>query len=119
MSDEQAQVKAAKTAAFYGLLYYFPRALAEVAKVSMFGAGKHKVPLTDRGFLSDKYPLPMFDDAEVRHILARAVEGEVNKEDGNMLHRAQAAWNALAGLEKLLILLEEHEKGKLKEGEEG
>ena len=97
------QIKAGKPAIFWGLLAYFPRALAEVAKVSMFGSTKHGKPLQYKGFLSDAYPIEMFDDAIGRHLLALAQEGEVNTADGDVYHRAQIMWSAAAGLEKLLI----------------
>jgi hypothetical protein len=45
----------------------------------------------------------MYQDALARHLLDRAIEGEVNAKDGDLLHRAQLAWNALADLEKFLI----------------
>lgn len=99
----RAKEKAAKPAAFWGVLYYFPRALKEVAKVSKFGTEKHGVALRDRGFLDPKYPIEGYDDAVIRHSMDFAIDGKFNPADGNMRHRAQRAWNALAALEKELI----------------
>jgi len=108
-----SNAKGDKPSVFWGVLYYFPLALKELAKVSQFGTQKHGVPLKDRGFLGVAYPIEQFDDAAVRHMLARATEGEVNKEDGNLLHRAQQAWNSLAALEKYLRGQEEMERAYL------
>lgn len=82
---------------------YFPRALKEVARVSDYGAKKHGFKLSDKGFLAPGYTEEMYQDAIARHIVGRLIEGEVNAADGNLLHRAQLAWNALASLERYLI----------------
>ena len=103
----QATAKAAKVPVTQGVFNYFPRALLEVAKVSAFGATKHSVPLAEKGFLRPEYTEEMYEDAIGRHTLALAIEGEVNAADGDLYHRAQRAWNALASLERFLIRAEQ------------
>jgi hypothetical protein len=102
-NDEAARNKAGKPPVFNGLINYFPRALSEVAKVSAYGAKKHSFDLADLGFLDPRYPIEGMTDAMARHIVALATEGEVNIKDGDVYHRAQVAWNALASLEKILL----------------
>lgn len=102
-TSSQSQQKVQKAPVYQGVLAYFPRALLEIAKVSDYGAVKHNTTLAEKGFLRPEYTDEMFLDAEVRHILKRAIEGEVNPEDGDLLHLAQKAWNSLASLEKYLI----------------
>lgn len=95
--------KRAKPPIYQGLLAYFPRALREVAKVSRFGSEKHDTPMSEKGFLGDNYPTEGYVDAVGRHILDRAIEGEINEADGGQYHLAQVAWDALAALERVLI----------------
>lgn len=92
-----------KPPVYQGVLAYFPRAIKEVARVSQYGLEKHDLDWSDKGFLKPEYPLEMFMDAFSRHMLDLAIEGEINKADGELLHRAQVAWGALASLEKYLI----------------
>jgi hypothetical protein len=109
--DKSAAIKAAKPPVFQGCIAYFPRALREVARVSAYGAKKHGFSLADKGFLDPRYTEEMYQDAICRHITDRLIEGEVCSADGNLLHRAQIAWNALASLERFLIQAElEQEK---------
>tara|TARA_Y100000361_G_C11123256_1_gene324461 strand:- start:127 stop:540 length:414 start_codon:yes stop_codon:yes gene_type:complete len=79
---------------FTGLIKYFPKALAEVAKVSYIGNQQHHPdkPLHwDRSKSTDEL------DALTRHLFQA---GETDT-DG-MLHSAKVAWRALANLEKEL-----------------
>ena len=79
---------------FTGLIKYFPKALAEVAKVSYIGNQQHHPdkPLHwDRSKSTDEL------DALSRHLFQA---GEIDT-DG-MLHSAKVAWRALANLEKEL-----------------
>ena len=101
------QIKKEKAPLYWGLINYFPRALTEVAKVSTFGAAKHQTLFKDKRWLDPDYTPEMYDDAIVRHVFDRAVEGEINEKDGGCYHLAQIAWDALARLEKLLVA-EEH-----------
>lgn len=77
-----------------GFCFYFPRAMAAVAAVSLAGNEQHNPgkPLHwDRSKSSDE------DDAMMRHFLER----DAVDKDGH-LHAAKAAWRAMARLEKML-----------------
>ena len=100
-------MKQAKAKVWQGCLNYFPDALMEVARVSEYGAIKHDNPLEERGFMHERYTLPELTDAMSRHILGLS-ESEVNYDDGEVYHRAQMAWGALASLQNIL----EKTKGK-------
>jgi hypothetical protein len=79
---------------FTGLIKYFPKALAEVARVSYIGNQQHHPdkPLHwDRAKSTDEL------DALTRHLFQA---GETDT-DG-MRHSAKIAWRALANLEKEL-----------------
>tara|TARA_R100001163_G_scaffold62555_1_gene53432 strand:+ start:294 stop:665 length:372 start_codon:yes stop_codon:yes gene_type:complete len=79
---------------FTGLIKYFPKALAEVARVSYIGNQQHHPdkPLHwDRSKSTDEL------DALTRHLFQA---GE--KDTDGMLHSAKVAWRALANLEKEL-----------------
>ena len=79
---------------FTGLIKYFPKALAEVARVSYIGNQQHHPdkPLHwDRSKSTDEL------DALTRHLFQA---GEIDT-DG-MRHSAKVAWRALANLEKEL-----------------
>ena len=79
---------------FTGLIKYFPKALAEVARVSYIGNQQHHPdkPLHwDRSKSTDEL------DALTRHLFQA---GETDT-DG-MRHSAKVAWRALANLEKEL-----------------
>lgn len=85
-----------------GLLEYFPRACLAVAEVSAFGAKKY----TWGGWKSVPEVIDRYGDAEMRHVVKAAIEGERDKDSG-LLHAAHEAWGALARLE--LILKEREE----------
>lgn len=79
---------------YTGLVRYFPKALAEVARVSYIGNQQHHPdkPLHwDRSKSTDEL------DALTRHLFQA---GEIDT-DG-MRHSAKVAWRALANLEKEL-----------------
>ena len=79
---------------FTGLIKYFPKALAEVARVSYTGNQQHHPdkPLHwDRSKSTDEL------DALTRHLFQA---GE--KDTDGMRHSAKVAWRALANLEKEL-----------------
>ena len=80
----------------------FPRALAEVAKVSEFGCSKYEVALGDLDYLKSPSIIDDCTDALGRHLLGETIEGPINTADGDVLHAAQVAWNALARLEAML-----------------
>ncbi len=92
-----------KVALVSGTLQRFPMALLEVAKVSEFGCAKYQVPLGDRDFLRNPAMIEDATDALGRHLAKEITEGPVNTEDGDVLHAAQVAWNALARLECMLV----------------
>jgi hypothetical protein len=71
----------------------FAPALLEVAKVGTYGANKY----TENGWLTVPDGVNRYDDAEGRHRLYRQA-GELRDRDTGLLHRAHAAWNALAAL---------------------
>ena len=76
-----------------GCLLDFPRALQAVAGVSTFGAQKYS-----RGsWQSVPDGLTRYRDAQVRHMLAGAIDER--DDEGGLLHAAHEAWNALAVLE--------------------
>lgn len=78
----------------------FPLAMYAVAALTAFGAGKHPV----RGWrtFDHVYALGYHLGKIGRHLLDLETEGEVNEADGDMLHMAQVAWNALGYLDHLL-----------------
>lgn len=88
------------------LLEDFPRALLAVAQVATFGANKY-----ERGnWLKVQDAKQRYADAMLRHMLEDGVKPcSVDAESG-MLHKAHAAWNALAVLELALRELEEGAK---------
>ena len=97
-----AKLDAGKSPVTQGCLQYFPRALLEVAKVSLKGAEKYSW----RGWEHVPDGETRYNNALGRHILAEAIEGPRDT-DTNELHAAQIAWNALARLE---LILREQEK---------
>lgn len=85
-----------------GVLDYFPKAIAEVARVSKTGNDQHN-PGEEMHWTRDKST--DHADCIVRHLLER---GE--RDSDGMLHSAKVAWRALAMLE---IELEERNDGNL------
>lgn len=75
----------------------FARALEEVGKVGTYGAEKY----TDNGWQDVPDGINRYTDAMYRHLIAEAKGEEIDPET-NQLHAAQAAWNALARLDKIL-----------------
>jgi len=95
--------KYTKDPVFRGVVGRFPRAMREIAKVSAFGFQKHKTPPGgEMAYLGVPNAYEVYTDAMCRHVVDEAREGPVNPKDGDLLHAAQAAWNALARLEVLL-----------------
>ncbi len=72
----------------------FPRAMAEVARVTTKGAEKY----SDNGWQAVPNGACRYMDAFARHMLALA-RGEVFDGDTGCIHKAQMAWNLLASLE--------------------
>lgn len=99
-----AKLDAGKAPISQGVLQYFPRALQEVSMVSLVGAKKYAW----KGWEAVSDGVNRYSDALGRHLLAEAIEGEIDSDTG-MLHAAQIAWNALARLE-LMKRKKEQEK---------
>lgn len=81
-----------------GFMQQFPKAIAEVSRVSEFGALKYEWGnwrYVDNG-------VERYTEALGRHLL----EGGVDIES-NLLHAAHAAWNAMARLELIIRELED------------
>lgn len=102
VSLSRQKLDAGKVPIMHGAWLRFPLALEAVAKVSVFGAKKYKSPVGDMGYLEVEDGYRKYTEALGRHLKDEALEGFVNDKDGGVLHPAQAAWNALARLEKLL-----------------
>jgi hypothetical protein len=75
-----------------GVLDYFPKALAEIAKVSLAGNIQHR--LQDGGLHWDRSLSTDHADALIRHFLER---GTLDSDGG--MHSAKVCWRALAILE--------------------
>ena len=78
-----------------GVLDYFPKALAEVARVSKVGNDQHNGPNSplhwDRSKSTDE------SDALIRHFFQR-----YDVDNDGTLHAAKMAWRSLSFLEKLI-----------------
>jgi len=86
-----------------GCLQYFPRALAEVAKVSDFGSEKYAWD----GWRYVKDGINRYSNAEGRHLIDEGVGCMNRDKDSSLLTAAHTAWNALAKLELILQEIEE------------
>lgn len=96
-----AKLDGGKPPVMRGVIDYFPRALEEVAKVSVFGASKY----TWNGWETVPDGVARYSDADMRHALAIS-KGEAFDKDSKLLHMAHRAWNILATLELILRELE-------------
>ena len=85
-----------------GVIGRFPMAIREIAKVSAFGCVKHGQIMGSMSYLEVPDAEFVYLEAEQRHAVAETIEGPVNYDDGNLLHKAQKAWSALADLEVYL-----------------
>lgn len=94
--------KYTKPPIYEGCIGRFPLALVEVSKVSAWGTKKHEVPLSDMSYLNVPDAYSVYTNALARHMVKEAADGPLNAQDANLLHAAQAAWNALARLEVLM-----------------
>ncbi len=102
--------KYGKLPIYHHVIFRFPRALREVAKVSEMGNRRHGRP-DDLESVDTIFTVPhaewVYKNAMMRHIVDRAIEGEVNEQDEGVLHAAQIAWNAMCDLEVMLRQAEE------------
>lgn len=108
MSEEVAKIKAQKLPVYSGVIAYFPRAIAEIARLSQSGAVKHGHDCEREGIINENYTVRMWDDAAGRHQLEYA-KGNTHDEEMNSLHRTNEVWCKLAALEKILQEEEELE----------
>lgn len=81
-----------------GCLQYFPNALAAVAQVSDFGRRKYDTTFEARNWYDLEGGLDRYTDALGRHITTT----DTYDSESQLLHRAHAAWDALAALELAL-----------------
>ena len=84
---------------FSGFIAYFPLAIVAVAELSRIGNDQHNPgkPLHwDRSKSGDEL------DAQMRHLVDVAIEGENATDTDNVLHLTKNAWRALAKLQKVL-----------------
>lgn len=100
MTDQTKKQNAGKAPVFQGVIAYFPRALKKVAEVSEFGRSKYGASWDTKGW--QDVPVGDLQDALARHLCDRIIDGEINRADGECLHLAQQAWEALASLEVYL-----------------
>jgi len=99
---EQATIKEAKSSAMMNVFRRFPRAMKEIAKVSEFGNNKYNTKPGDLTYLTTG-TFEYYTNAVGRHLLDEVLEGVWNEKDGDLMHSAQVAWNALARLEVQLV----------------
>jgi hypothetical protein len=104
--DLGAKLDDGKARVTKGLLLSFPRACQAVAQVTERGAKKYMW----NSWQHVPEGVERYEDAMGRHIVARSIEGEHDR-DG-FLHRAQVAWNALASLELWLRGQEDDSRGE-------
>lgn len=97
-----AKLDAGKTPIYQGLIDYFPRACMAVADISGHGAAKYAW----KGWEAVPDGINRYANAGFRHSFKEVIEGPYDKDSG-MLHKAHAAWNALATLE---LFMREQEK---------
>lgn len=80
-----------------GVLHYFPRALNQVANLSLFGATKYSW----KGWEKVDDGINRYGNALARHLLTEETDG-LYDDQTQLLHATAVAWNALARLELLL-----------------
>lgn len=100
-----AKLDVGKVPVFQGAIDYFPRAILAVAEISAYGAKKYAW----KGWETVPDGIKRYTDAGLRHVFKEAIEGpfDVGPAGSGLLHKAHAAWNALASLE---LFLREQEK---------
>jgi hypothetical protein len=84
---------------YSGFVKYFPDAIAAVAELSRKGNDQHNPgkPLHwDRSKSSDEL------DAQMRHLLDMAADGEDATDTDEVFHATKNAWRAMANLQKLI-----------------
>jgi hypothetical protein len=84
---------------YSGFVKYFPDAIAAVAELSRKGNDQHNPgkPLHwDRSKSGDEL------DAQMRHLLDMAADGEDATDTDEVFHATKNAWRAMANLQKLI-----------------
>jgi hypothetical protein len=81
-----------------GCLQYFPRALLQIANVSLIGAKKYSW----KGWEKVPNGIQRYTEALGRHLLAESLDEAGIDSDTNVLHACLVAWNSLARLELIL-----------------
>jgi hypothetical protein len=84
---------------YSGFIKYFPDAIATVAELSRKGNDQHNpgTPLHwDRSKSGDEL------DAQMRHLLDMAADGEDATDTDEVFHATKNAWRAMANLQKLI-----------------
>lgn len=106
-----------KIPVWQGLLDYFPRAIEDVARVSMLGANKYSW----KGWEQVPDGVVRYRNAMARHITKEAIEGPWDvsslldpKISAKVRHLTQVAWNALAALELTLRQESSAQQGRVK-----
>ena len=92
---------------YSGFIKYFPLAIAAVAELSRKGNDQHNPskPLHwDRSKSGDEL------DAQMRHVVDMAKQGEAATDTDAVLHATKNAWRSMANLEKLLEVINELSK---------
>lgn len=103
-----AKLDAGKPPVWQGLLDYFPRACCAIAHVSRLGAQKYAW----KGWESVPDGIKRYGDGLARHQVKESIEGLYDSDWPNdeVLHAAEAAWNACARLELILREIEKDKK---------
>jgi hypothetical protein len=86
-----------------GFFKYFPRAIKSVAMLSLYGITKYETSFKERNFAG--LEAERLEDAEGRHILDQAIDGDYDPESG-LLHKIHKAWEAMADLEVTLTKMD-------------
>lgn len=101
-AEPGSKLDAGKAPIVRGAINYFPRAIAAVALLSLYGANKY----TWKGWKSVPDGYSRYSDALGRHLVKEETEGDWDLEvrsdpkyPAEILHATQVAWNALARLE--------------------
>jgi hypothetical protein len=93
---------------YSGFVKYFPDAIAAVAELSRKGNDQHNPgkPLHwDRSKSGDEL------DAQMRHLLDMAADGEDATDTDEVFHATKNAWRAMANLQKLIEKKRERKVG--------
>lgn len=120
-----AKLDAGKPPVYRGLLDYFPLALISIAEVSEVGSKKY----CWGGWKTVDDGINRYSDAILRH-MCKDSSGELKDVDTGLLHKAHAAWGALAVLQlylekqmiktvELKIMQDEEEQREARLGNQG